>query len=80
MAQAAQLTGAILILVAYTLAQLGVLAPRGTPFLLLNLVGALILTASAWHEEQWGFLVLEGAWAVVSAVSLAGRPSAPLTS
>ena len=80
MAQAAQLTGAILILVAYALAQLGVLAPRGAPFLLLNLVGALILTASAWHEEQWGFLVLEGAWAVVSAASLVGRRSAPVTS
>jgi hypothetical protein len=79
MAQAAQLTGAILILVAYALAQLGVLAPRGAPFLLLNLVGALILTASAWHEEQWGFLVLEGAWAVVSAASLVGRRSAPAT-
>jgi hypothetical protein len=79
MAQAAQLTGAILILVAYALAQFGRLAPRGAPFLLLNLVGALILTASAWHEEQWGFLVLEGAWAVVSAASLVGRRSAPAT-
>jgi hypothetical protein len=79
MEQVVQLVGAFLILIAYALAQLGVLAPRGAPFLLLNLVGALVLAASAWHEEQWGFLVLEAAWAVVSAAGLFGRRSAPAT-
>ena len=79
MAQAVQLIGAFLILIAYALAQFGVLAPRGAPFLLLNLVGALVLAASAWHEEQWGFLVLEAAWAVVSAAGLFGRRSVPAT-
>ena len=79
MAQAVQLVGAFLILIAYALAQLGRLAPRGAPFLLLNLAGALVLAGSAWHEEQWGFLVLEGAWALVSAVGLVGRRSAPVT-
>jgi len=49
------------------------------PFLLLNLVGAVVLAGSAWHEEQWGFLVLEAAWALVSAVGLVGRRSAPVT-
>jgi hypothetical protein len=80
MAQAMQLIGAFLILIAYALAQLGVLEPRGAPFLLLNLVGALILAGSAWHEEQWGFLVLEAAWALVSAAGLLRRPSVPATS
>jgi hypothetical protein len=79
LAQAIQLVGAFLILIAYALAQLGALAPRGAPFLLLNLVGALVLAASAWHEEQWGFLVLEAAWAVVSAAGLFGRRSVPAT-
>ena len=79
MEQVVQLVGAFLILIAYALAQLGVLASRGAPFLLLNLVGALVLAASAWHEEQWGFLVLEAAWAVVSAAGLVGRRSAPAT-
>lgn len=79
MAQAVQLVGAFLILIAYALAQLGVLAPRGAPFLLLNLAGALVLAASAWHEEQWGFLVLEAAWALVSAAGLVGRRSAAAT-
>jgi hypothetical protein len=79
MEQVVQLVGAFLILIAYALAQLGVLAPRGAPFLLLNLAGALVLAASAWHEEQWGFLVLEAAWALVSAAGLFGRRSAPAT-
>jgi hypothetical protein len=79
MEQVVQLVGAFLILIAYALAQLSVLAPRGAPFLLLNLAGALVLAASAWHEEQWGFLVLEAAWALVSAAALFGRRSAPAT-
>ena len=79
MEQVIQLVGAFLILIAYALAQLGVLAPRGAPFLVLNLGGALVLAASAWHEEQWGFLVLEAAWAVVSAAGLFGRRSVPAT-
>jgi hypothetical protein len=79
MDQVVQLVGAFLILIAYALAQAGALAPRGTPFLLLNLAGALVLAASAWHEEQWGFLVLEAAWALVSAAGLFGRRSAPAT-
>ena len=79
MAQAVQLVGAFLILIAYTLAQVGTLTPRGTPFLLLNLAGALRLAGSAWHEEQWGFLLLEAAWAIVSAAGLVGRRSAPVT-
>ena len=77
MAQAIQLLGAALILIAYGLIQLGVLSARGVPFLLLNLAGALILAGSAYDEEQWGFLVLEIAWAVLSAVGLVRRPSPP---
>ena len=79
MDQVVQLVGAFLILLAYALAQLGALGARGVPFLLLNLGGALILAASAWHEDQWGFLVLELAWAVVSAAGLFGRRSEPAT-
>jgi hypothetical protein len=78
-AQAVQLTGAFLILIAYALAQAGLLAPRGRLFLVLNLAGAVVLAGSAYHEQQWGFLVLEAAWALVSAAGLVHRPSAPAT-
>ncbi len=77
MAQAVQLTGAFLILIAYALAQAGLLAPRGRLFLVLNLAGALVLAGSAYAERQWGFFVLEAAWALVSAAGLIRRPSAP---
>ena len=79
MAQAVQLTGALLILIAYALAQAGLLAPRGRLFLVLNLAGAVVLAGSAYAEHQWGFFVLEAAWALVSAAGLVHRPSAPAT-
>ena len=30
----------------------------------------LVLTYLAWHEDQWGFLLLEAVWAAVSLWSL----------
>ena len=70
MAQLAQVIGAVLILVAYALAQFGALNQRSYWYIGLNLVGATALAILAWHEEQWGFLLLEGVWALVSAVAL----------
>jgi hypothetical protein len=72
-AQAAQIVGALLILPAYALAQFGVLNQRSYWYIGLNLVGATALAILAWNEEQWGFLLLEGVWALVSAVALVAR-------
>jgi hypothetical protein len=70
MAQVAQVIGALLILAAYALAQVRVLDQHSYRYLWLNLVGAGSLAVLAWHERQWGFLLLEGVWAIVSAVGL----------
>jgi hypothetical protein len=67
MDQAIQIAGALAILAAYALAQLGRLDQRSTSYLSLNLVGSVVLTVLAYHERQWGFFLLEGVWALVSA-------------
>lgn len=61
-----QLLGAIMILVAFVGAQLGAVRPDAVSYLALNLVGSAVLAADAWWGRQWGFLLLEGVWAVVS--------------
>jgi hypothetical protein len=73
MDQAVQIAGALAILAAYALAQLGRLDQRSTSYLTLNLVGAAILTVLAWHERQWGFFLLEGVWTIVSAYGFYAR-------
>lgn len=66
MDQIVQVVGALLILAAFTATQLGRLDPHSRVYLVLNLVGSVVLTALAYHERQWGFLLLEAVWALVS--------------
>jgi hypothetical protein len=65
-----QLAGSIAILVPFVLVQLKRIAPAGRLYLLANLVGSGVLAVDAAVEAQWGFLLLEGVWAVVSGVGL----------
>ena len=68
--QAVQVAGAVLVLVAFAGAQLGALDQFSRTYLALNLAGSVVLAWLAWHERQYGFLLLEGVWAAVSAWSL----------
>lgn len=80
MDQIAQIAGAILILIAFTAAQRGSMSPHSLVYLVLNFVGSVVLAAVALAGENWGFLMLEGVWAVVSAwgllTTLRGQPPA----
>lgn len=65
-----QILGAILILIAFIAAQRGRMSPQSATYLTLNLIGSIVLATLAAMHSDWGFLLLEGVWAVVSAGAL----------
>jgi hypothetical protein len=67
---ALELAGAVLVLAGFTLGQLRVLDQHSLVYLVLNLVGSFVLAVIALVDERWGFLLLEGVWSIVSAISL----------
>jgi hypothetical protein len=69
--QVLQIVGALLILLAFTGAQAGIVQPRSLSYLVLNVIGAGTLAVLAAMGRQYGFLLLEAVWTVVSLTSLA---------
>ena len=61
-----EVVGAVMILAAFALAQFWGLDRHGSPYLALNLVGAVILAVVAAVHRQWGFLLLYSVWALVA--------------
>ena len=73
MDQAASLVGAILILTAYAGNQAGWMDRLHPAYNWLNVLGALVLTVVAFRAQQWGFVLLEGVWTIVSVPPLLRR-------
>lgn len=73
MAGLLQLIGALLILVPFAAVQLGRTSPASIGYLTFNLVGSALLGALALIDSQWGFLLLETVWALVSGWGIVRR-------
>lgn len=72
--QIVQVIGALLILAAFAGVQFQRMDPTSWSYLWLNVVGSAILAVLAWSGRDWGFLLLEGVWALVSAWSIVRKP------
>jgi len=68
--QLVSVLGSLLVLVAYVASQFGYLSAKGPAYAFANIMGSGILAVVATLEVQWGFLLLEGAWASVSLVAV----------
>ena len=75
--QIVSVLGSLLVLLAYVANQLGWLRATGIGYAIANFVGSGTLAIVAALEEQWGFLLLEAAWASVSLVAVVGRRAKP---
>ncbi|PJI93424.1 CBU_0592 family membrane protein [Luteimicrobium subarcticum] len=78
-----QIVGSLLILSAFVGSLLGRIDASGYRYLVVNAVGSAILTVTAIISREWGFIMLEGVWAVVSVYTIVrkarggGRPGEP---
>jgi hypothetical protein len=64
--QIVSLLGAALILAAYVALQRGWLPRESRAYNALNFVGSALLTYVAVQDRRVGFIILEGAWALLS--------------
>lgn len=77
MQQLFSIGGALLILLAYAASQRGKLTRDDASYNLMNLVGSAILAWIALDTRQWGFVLLEGCWALLSLPPLWKRFARP---
>jgi hypothetical protein len=68
--QALSLVGAALLLAAYAGHQLGWRLGKGLIYSFLNFAGSAMVTVSAIAPLNLGVVILEGVWAIVSAIAV----------
>jgi len=67
--------GAAMVLTAYGAHHLGRLSREDWLYLVLNLVGASILTVFAVRAQEAGLAIMEGVWALISLAAMVRRAS-----
>ena len=79
--QVISVLGALAILGAYAANLLGWFGPADLSYSVANLIGSGILTFIAFVDQQLGFILLEGVWALISLWGviqvLRGKPPEP---
>lgn len=65
--------GAALVLAGYVALQRHWLGADDRAYNALNFFGAALLTVVAVQDRRWGFIVLEGVWALLSLPGMFGR-------
>jgi hypothetical protein len=68
-----QIGGSLVVLITFVFVQWGRLRTTSMCYAVLNLTGSAVLAVNAALGRQWGFVLLEGTWAVVWSISVARR-------
>jgi hypothetical protein len=66
MLQIISVLGALAILGAYVANQFRLIGPSNMSYSIMNFISSAVLTVIAVIEVQWGFILLEAVWALVS--------------
>ena len=75
--QAVAVVGALLVLAGYLALQTGRLGRESRVFNALNFFGSALLTWVAIVDRRWGFILLEGVWALLSVPAMVWRRPDP---
>jgi hypothetical protein len=70
MIQLVSMAGAVAILIPFGLSQAGRWPVASRRYQVMNVLGAAVLTAVAILERQYGFILVEGAWTLMSLAGL----------
>jgi hypothetical protein len=68
-----QIVGALLNMGAFALLHFEIAPSSALRYLIPNWVGSVPLVVSAYVDRQWGFLMLEGAWVLLTGYAIASR-------
>lgn len=68
-----QVVGALLNMGAFALLHFEIAPSSALRYLVPNWLGSLLLVISAYADRQWGFLMLEGAWVIVTGYAITAK-------